>query len=102
MRRSCRGLEAMLLQNRVTPMGTIVAAPERGLFTGNRGIIHDAQTRMLAEIRDNQRFSVCRPSWMVSHARAGRAAPPQPGPDRKCAGLAQRDGGRQAAAFERL
>src|SRR5208283_4052933 len=73
MRRSCRGLEAMLLQNRVTPMGNIVAAPERGLFTGNRGIIHDAQTRTLAEVRDNQRCSVCRPSWMVSHARGGRA-----------------------------
>ena len=94
MRRSCRGLEAMLLQNRVTPMGNIVAAPERGLFTGNRGIIHDAQTRTLAEVRDNQRCSVCRPSWMVSHARGGRAAPPRPGLHRKCAGLAQRDGGR--------
>lgn len=28
------------LQNRVTPFGEVVATPERGLFTGNRGIIH--------------------------------------------------------------
>lgn len=28
------------LQNRVTPFGDIVAAPERGMFVGNRGIIH--------------------------------------------------------------
>lgn len=29
------------LQNRVTPFGEIVAIAQRGLFTGNRGIIHD-------------------------------------------------------------
>jgi hypothetical protein len=37
----------MPLQNRVTPFGEIVATPERGLFTGNRGIIHDPSTRTL-------------------------------------------------------
>jgi hypothetical protein len=31
----------MPLQNRVTPFGDIVAIPQRGIFTGNRGIIHD-------------------------------------------------------------
>ena len=36
------------LQNRVTPFGEIVAVPERGMFTGNRGIIHDAATRTLS------------------------------------------------------
>jgi hypothetical protein len=41
----------MPLQNRVTPMGDIVAAPEQGLFTGNRGIIHDAQSRTLLKRR---------------------------------------------------
>jgi hypothetical protein len=35
------------LQTRVTPLGDIVAAPARGLFTGNRGIIHDPRTRTL-------------------------------------------------------
>ena len=37
----------MPLQNRVTPDGSIVALPQRGLFTGNRGIIHDPATRTL-------------------------------------------------------
>ena len=37
----------MHLQNRVTPFGEIVAIPQRGLFTGNRGIIHDPATKTL-------------------------------------------------------
>jgi hypothetical protein len=28
-------------QNRVTPFGEIIATPERGLFMGNRGVLHD-------------------------------------------------------------
>lgn len=30
-------------QNRVTPLGEIVAVPSRGLLMGNRGCLHDAQ-----------------------------------------------------------
>ena len=41
----------MPLQNRVTPFGDIVAIPQRGLFTGNRGIIHDPATRTLLKKR---------------------------------------------------
>jgi hypothetical protein len=41
----------MPLQNRVTPFGEIVAAPVRGCFTGNRGIIHDPATRTLLNRR---------------------------------------------------
>jgi len=41
----------MPLQNRVTPFGEIVAIAQRGLFTGNRGIIHDPRTRMLLSRR---------------------------------------------------
>jgi hypothetical protein len=37
----------MPLQNRVTPFGDIVAIPQRGIFTGNRGIIHDPAIRTL-------------------------------------------------------
>jgi hypothetical protein len=37
----------MPLQNRVTPTGDIIATPHRGLFTGNRGIIHDSATKTL-------------------------------------------------------
>lgn len=41
----------MPLQNRVTPFGDIVAISERGLFTGNRGIIHDPSSRTLLKRR---------------------------------------------------
>ena len=41
----------MPLQNRVTPTGDIIATPHRGLFTGNRGIIHDPATRTLLRRR---------------------------------------------------
>jgi hypothetical protein len=41
----------MPLQNRVTPFGEIVAIPQRGMFTGNRGIIHDPTTRTLLNRR---------------------------------------------------
>jgi hypothetical protein len=39
------------LQNRVTPSGEIISTPQRGLFTGNRGIIHDPATRTLLNRR---------------------------------------------------
>lgn len=53
----------MPLQNRVTPVGDIVATPERGLFTGNRGIIHDPATRRLL----NRRWT--NPAWIVCALR---------------------------------
>jgi len=49
----------MPLQNRVTPTGDIVATPHRGLFTGNRGIIHDPATRTLLR----KRWAT--PAWLV-------------------------------------
>jgi hypothetical protein len=49
----------MPLQNRVTPSGDIVATPHRGLFTGNRGIIHDPATKTLL----NKRWS--NPAWLT-------------------------------------
>lgn len=36
----------MPLQNRVTPLGDIVDLPERGMFMGNRGILHDAEQHL--------------------------------------------------------
>ncbi|MCF1709583.1 hypothetical protein L0V05_12230 [Tabrizicola sp. J26] len=36
----------MPLRNRVLPNGEIVAVAGRGLFTGNRGILHDAQRQL--------------------------------------------------------
>ncbi|MDA9464090.1 hypothetical protein [Bradyrhizobium sp. CCBAU 53415] len=41
----------MPLQNRVTPTGDIIATPHRGMFTGNRGIIHDPATKTLLKKR---------------------------------------------------
>jgi hypothetical protein len=41
----------MPLQNRVAPTADIIATPQRGLFTGNRGIIHDPATRRLLNRR---------------------------------------------------
>lgn len=36
----------MPLQNRVTPTSEIIATPERGLFMGNRGILHGDDRRL--------------------------------------------------------
>jgi hypothetical protein len=47
------------LQNRVTPFGDIIATPERGLFTGNRGIIHDPRTKTLLKKRWSS------PAWIT-------------------------------------
>jgi hypothetical protein len=51
----------MPLQNRVTPFGEIVAIPQRGLFIGNRGIIHDPATKTLLRRRwTSKAWIVCR------------------------------------------
>jgi hypothetical protein len=47
------------LQNRVTPTGDIIATPHRGLFTGNRGIIHDPATKTLLKKRWSS------PAWIT-------------------------------------
>jgi len=49
----------MPLQNRVTPTGEIIATPHRGMFTGNRGIIHDPATRTLLRKRWSS------PAWLT-------------------------------------
>jgi hypothetical protein len=50
----------MPLQNRVTPFGEIVAIEQRGLFMGNRGIIHDPSTRtLLARRWTNKAWIIC-------------------------------------------
>jgi hypothetical protein len=41
----------MPLQNRVDPFGDIHAVAARGMFTGNRGVIHDPATRTLLKRR---------------------------------------------------
>ncbi|MEP6938229.1 MAG: hypothetical protein ABI846_00575 [Rudaea sp.] len=50
----------MPLQNRVTPFGDIVAIEQRGLFTGNRGILHDVATKTLLKRRwSNKAWIIC-------------------------------------------
>jgi hypothetical protein len=49
----------MPLQNRVTPFGDIVATPHRGLFTGNRGIIHDPATKTLTRRWASKAWITC-------------------------------------------
>jgi hypothetical protein len=49
----------MPLQNRVTPTGDIIATPHRGMFTGNRGIIHDTATKTLLKKRWSN------PAWIT-------------------------------------
>src|SRR6267142_555466 len=49
----------MALQNRVTPTGDIIATPHRGMFTGNRGIIHDPATKTLTRRWASQAWLTC-------------------------------------------
>lgn len=49
----------MPLQNRVDPFGDIVDLPLRGLFIGNRGILHDPDTKTLTSKRWTSR------AWLV-------------------------------------
>jgi hypothetical protein len=54
----------MPLQNRVTPFGNIVAIAQRGLFTGNRGIIHDVASKTLLNRRwSNKAWITCTLSY---------------------------------------
>ena len=55
------GYEAKHLQNRVTPFGDIVAISQRGMFTGNRGIIHAPASKTLLDKRwASQAWLICR------------------------------------------
>ena len=49
----------MPLQNRVTPTGDIIVTPHRGMFTGNRGIIHDPATRTLTRRWASRAWLTC-------------------------------------------
>jgi hypothetical protein len=49
----------MPLQNRVTPLGELVAHPARGLVYGNRGCLHDAAGRVRVRF-PTRRWIACR------------------------------------------
>lgn len=64
----------MPFQNRVTPLGEIIATPERGLVYGNRGCLHDAdgQIRRQWQVK---RWISCRLAFRDWH-RTGGPMPP--------------------------
>ncbi len=45
--------------NRVTPFGTLIADPARGLFMGNRGCLHDAAGRLTGRISTTRAWICC-------------------------------------------
>ena len=52
----------MALQNRVDPYGALRATEERGAWMGNRGVLHDASQRVVADWR-LQRWITCVLCW---------------------------------------
>jgi hypothetical protein len=64
----------MALQNRVTPLGELIAAPARGLVYGNRGCLHDADGRIRRPYA-GKRWISCRLAFRGWH----RAPLMQPG-----------------------
>ena len=71
----------MPLQNRVDPFGDIKAVEWRGMFTGNRGVIHDPDTKTLLRRRwTTKAWIICsceykgrRREPMGRNARSGNA-----------------------------
>ncbi|MCH8166783.1 MAG: hypothetical protein IIC03_02480 [Proteobacteria bacterium] len=65
----------MPLQNRVTPTGEITAQPWRGALMGNRGILHDAGSRLGAARWRHKNWVCCVTEFRGRH----RAPMPPPG-----------------------
>lgn len=67
----------MPLQNRVDPFGDIHAVAARGLFTGNRGTIHDPATKTLLKRRwSTKAWLICRCDYKGKRREVmGRNAP---------------------------
>jgi hypothetical protein len=61
-------------QNRVTPLGELIAVPERGLVYGNRGCLHDAAGHIRRQWQV-KRWIACRLEFRGRH----RADPMPPG-----------------------
>lgn len=53
----------MTMRNRVQPDGAIVAVPSRGLFTGNRGILHTADHVMCDAMWKHRAWICCTLTW---------------------------------------
>lgn len=66
---ACPGTERVPLQNRVTPLGELIATPARGLVFGNRGRLHDDQRRVLRPYA-GKRWIACRLEFRGRHREA--------------------------------
>jgi hypothetical protein len=64
----------MPLQNRVTPLGELIAVPERGLVYGNRGCVHDEQRR-IRRMYQVKRWIACRLEFRGRRRAAGPMPP---------------------------
>jgi len=62
------------LQNRVTPLGDLIAVPYRGLVYGNRGCLHDAQQRIRLQFQV-KRWIACRLEFRGRRRAAGPTPP---------------------------
>jgi hypothetical protein len=56
---SCRQNPDMPLRNRVTPLGDVIATPERGLVYGNRGCLHN-KSGVVVRRAATRRWIACR------------------------------------------
>jgi hypothetical protein len=61
-------------QNRVTPLGELIATPERGLVYGNRGCLHDANARIRRQWQ-TKRWISCRLEFRGWYRKAGPMPP---------------------------
>src|SRR5436305_10352775 len=59
MPRVCCRIGGVPLQNRVTPLGDLVAHPARGLVYGNRGCLHDEKGEIVRR-QATRRWIACR------------------------------------------
>jgi hypothetical protein len=64
----------MPLQNRVTPLGEVIATPERGLVYGNRGRLHDEQGAIRRQWQV-KRWISCRLEFRGRYRVGGPMAP---------------------------
>jgi len=64
----------MPFQNRVTPLGELIATPERGLVYGNRGRLHD-ERGVIRRQWQLKRWISCRLEFRGRHRAGGPMAP---------------------------
>ncbi len=56
----------MPLQNRVDPLGQLHAVSSRGIYTGNRGVIHNADKKIVRQYA-NKRWIYCKLKYKDHH-----------------------------------